>query len=201
MKWRIFANQRGDNIDNGPAFEPGVAPTSPARKGPTMISDKLFALRRRAGMSQQEVAAAIGVSRQTVSNWEQNQGAPALDKAAELARLYGVSLNDLASDEVDVVSSAGTRAQSDLHVLEAFVGAKDATISLSGDEATIQHAEILEAGGGWLRIAVERSTALFGNPKTKREHVIRLIDLDDVLSITMAPAAAPSAKTSETEGA
>lgn len=41
-----------------------------------MISDKLFALRRRAGMSQQEVAAAIGVSRQTVSNWEQNQGAP-----------------------------------------------------------------------------------------------------------------------------
>lgn len=47
-----------------------------------MISDKLFALRRRAGMSQQEVAAAIGVSRQTVSNWEQNQGAPALDKAA-----------------------------------------------------------------------------------------------------------------------
>ena len=56
-----------------------------------MISDKLFALRRRAGMSQQEVAAAIGVSRQTVSNWEQNQGAPALDKAAELARLYGVS--------------------------------------------------------------------------------------------------------------
>ena len=37
-----------------------------------MISDKLFALRRRAGMSQQEVAAAIGVSRQTVSNWEQN---------------------------------------------------------------------------------------------------------------------------------
>lgn len=166
-----------------------------------MISDKLFALRRRAGMSQQEVAAAIGVSRQTVSNWEQNQGAPALDKAAELARLYGVSLNDLASDEVDVVSSAGTRAQSDLHVLEAFVGAKDTTISLSGDEATIQHAEILEAGGGWLRIAVERSTALFGNPKAKREHVIRLIDLDDVLSITMALAAAPSAKTSETEGA
>lgn len=166
-----------------------------------MISDKLFALRRRAGMSQQEVAAAIGVSRQTVSNWEQNQGAPALDKAAELARLYGVSLDDLASDEVDVVSSGGTHAKTDLHVLNTFVGAKDATISLSGDEATIQHAEILEAGGGWLRIAVERTAALFGTPRTTRERTIRLIDLDDVLGIAMAPATESLAKASEAKGA
>ena len=165
-----------------------------------MISDKLFALRRRAGMSQQEVAAAIGVSRQTVSNWEQNQGAPALDKAAELARLYGVSLDDLASDEVDVVSSGGTHAKTDLHVLNAFVGAKDAAISLSGDEATIQHAEILGAGGGWLRIAVERTDALFGTPRTTRERTIRLIDLDDVLGIAMAPATESSAKASEAKG-
>lgn len=39
MKWRIFANRRGDNIDNGPALEPGVAPTSPARKGPTIATE------------------------------------------------------------------------------------------------------------------------------------------------------------------
>ena len=70
-----------------------------------MIQDKLATLRKRTGMSQQEVADAIGVTRQTISNWELGQGSPALDKAAELARLYGVTLNDLASDEVDVVSS------------------------------------------------------------------------------------------------
>lgn len=34
-----------------------------------MIKDKLLALRKRSGMSQQEVAAAIDVTRQTVSNW------------------------------------------------------------------------------------------------------------------------------------
>ena len=56
-----------------------------------MIQDKLLTLRRRAGMSQQEVADAIGVTRQTISNWELGQGAPALDKASELARLYGVT--------------------------------------------------------------------------------------------------------------
>lgn len=52
-----------------------------------MIHDKLALLRRRSGMSQQEVAETIGVTRQTVSNWELGQGSPALDKAAELARL------------------------------------------------------------------------------------------------------------------
>lgn len=135
-------------------------------------------------MSQQEVASAIGVSRQTVSNWEQNQGAPALDKAAELARLYGVSLDDLVSDEVDVVASGASRTRTDRHVLEAFIGCTDTAISLSCDEATIQHAEIIEANAGWLRIAHERSDALFGNPENRRKRVIRLIDLDDVLSIS-----------------
>lgn len=157
-----------------------------------MISDKLFALRRRTGMSQQEVAAAIGVSRQTVSNWEQNQGAPALDKAAELARLYGVSLDDLANDEVDIVSSRISHSETDHHVLDIFAGCSNATISLmssSGDETTIMRAEILEVNNGWLRVAHDRATALFGSPRTKCDRVIRLIDLDDVLSITMESAA------------
>lgn len=68
-----------------------------------MISDKLLALRKRSGMSQQEVVSAIGVTRQTVGNWELGQGSPALDKAAELARLYGVTLDDLANDEVEYI--------------------------------------------------------------------------------------------------
>lgn len=69
-----------------------------------MIKDKLLALRKRSGMSQQEVAVVIGVTRQTVSNWEQGQGAPSLDKAAELARLYGVTLDDLANDVASIVA-------------------------------------------------------------------------------------------------
>lgn len=40
-----------------------------------MLSDKLMRLRKKQGLSQQEVAASLGVSRQTVSNWEAGQGA------------------------------------------------------------------------------------------------------------------------------
>lgn len=55
-----------------------------------MISDKLLALRRSVGMSQQEVAAAIGVTRQTISNWELGQGSPGVRRASSRISHIGV---------------------------------------------------------------------------------------------------------------
>ena len=47
-----------------------------------------------------QVTAQILMTRQTISNWECGQGAPALDKARMLAELYRVSLDDLVGDEL-----------------------------------------------------------------------------------------------------
>ena len=52
-----------------------------------MLEEKLIKLRKKQGYSQQEVADLLSVTRQTISNWECGQATPALDKAAELARL------------------------------------------------------------------------------------------------------------------
>lgn len=145
-----------------------------------MIHDNLLALRRRSGMSQQEVASAIGVTRQTISNWEQGQGSPALDKAAELARLYGISLDDLVSDEVDVVSTGAAERSRDHHVLKTLVG-KTATIELDG--SVLEDATILDVSDGWLRVSCVVKKALFGKPKVEREEVIRLIDLANVYGV------------------
>ena len=147
-----------------------------------MISDKLAALRRRAGKSQQEVAAAIGVSRQTVSNWELGQGSPALDKAAELARLYGVTIDDLVSDEVDVVSTGRDRRARDLHVLRAFIG-KTALIACAGDGGVLEDAEVLDISDGWMRVACTVKRSRLGSPKVERERVVRLIDIRDIEGI------------------
>lgn len=38
-------------------------------KGQRMVGEKLMKLRKKRGMSQQEVASALGVTRQTVSKW------------------------------------------------------------------------------------------------------------------------------------
>lgn len=150
-----------------------------------MIKDKLLALRKRSGMSQQEVASAIDVTRQTVSNWEQGQGAPALDKAAALAKLYGVTLDDLASDEVSVVSSGrGTRR--DLHVLERFVG-KRVTIGFMDDDdrGAMTGVELLGVTESWLRVSYMQKTARLGSPKVASQPVVTLIDAADVASVVV----------------
>ena len=51
------------------------------------LGERLVELRKKHGYSQQEIADWLSVTRQTISNWECGQGAPALDKAAELAAI------------------------------------------------------------------------------------------------------------------
>lgn len=153
-----------------------------------MISDKLLALRKRAGMSQQEVAAAIGVTRQTISNWELGQGSPALDKASELARLYGVTLDDLASDEVAVVSSGKGGATRDLQVIERLVG-KVATVEHADGEGALMHALICGVGAGWIRLECDAAKAVFPTPifgeKEPPHRVVKLVDIADVAGFTI----------------
>ena len=59
------------------------------------IADRLVALRREHGYSQEELAARLGVSRQAVSKWERAESSPDTDNLIALARLYGVSLDEL----------------------------------------------------------------------------------------------------------
>lgn len=64
------------------------------------IADRLLRLRKAHGFSQEELAEKIGISRQSVSKWERAEASPDTDNLIALARLYGVSLDELLlSDE------------------------------------------------------------------------------------------------------
>ncbi|MGB4373360.1 MAG: helix-turn-helix domain-containing protein, partial [Halanaerobiales bacterium] len=59
------------------------------------LAANLRFLRNRNGLSQEEVAEKIGVSRQSVAKWENGESLPDILKCEALADLYDVSLNDL----------------------------------------------------------------------------------------------------------
>lgn len=62
------------------------------------LGEKLFKLRKQAGYSQETVAEKVGVTRQTISKWENDQALPEMIKGKLLAELYGVTYDSLASE-------------------------------------------------------------------------------------------------------
>lgn len=67
------------------------------------IAANLRFLRNRNGLSQEEVAEKIGVSRQSVAKWENGESLPDILKCEALADLYDVSLNDLVRHDPEKV--------------------------------------------------------------------------------------------------
>ena len=59
------------------------------------IGNRLYQYRRKSGLSQEELAAKLGVSRQAVSKWERAEAAPDTDNLINLSKIYGVTLDEL----------------------------------------------------------------------------------------------------------
>ncbi|MCR5794007.1 MAG: helix-turn-helix domain-containing protein [Solobacterium sp.] len=70
-----------------------------------ILSEKICELRKRAGLSQEEFGAEIGVSRQAVSKWETAQAMPDLNKVIAIAKYFSVPADLLLNDEYDLSSA------------------------------------------------------------------------------------------------
>ena len=67
-----------------------------------ILADKIMALRKKAGWSQEELAARLNISRQSVSKWEGAQSIPDMDKGVQMSRLFGVTTDFLLKDELEI---------------------------------------------------------------------------------------------------
>ena len=78
-----------------------------------ILADKITDLRKKQGMSQEELAEKLGVSRQSVSKWESAQATPDLNRVIEMSRLFGVSTDYLLKDEETAADTAETDTAAD----------------------------------------------------------------------------------------
>ena len=60
-----------------------------------IFADKLIELRKKSGMSQEELAEKLGVSRQSVSKWEGAQSTPDLNRILEISKIFDVSTDSV----------------------------------------------------------------------------------------------------------
>ena len=63
------------------------------------FGEKLQKLRKEKGMSQEELAARLHVSRQAVSKWENDQGYPETEKMLMIGNIFSVTMDYLLKDE------------------------------------------------------------------------------------------------------
>jgi len=66
------------------------------------FGERLQAVRRRSGQTQEEFAAQLKVSRQAVSKWESSRGYPEIEKIIYICNRYGATMDELFADEVPV---------------------------------------------------------------------------------------------------
>ena len=77
------------------------------------IADRLVKLRKKYGYSQEELADKLGLSRQAVSKWERAEASPDTDNLICLAKLYGVSLDELLATDDDVETIVNEQVKED----------------------------------------------------------------------------------------
>lgn len=73
------------------------------------FNEKIVKLRKLKGLTQDEFAAAVGVSRQAVYKWESGQSYPEVPKLLEMKLLFGISIDDLLDESFEVVLPEKTK--------------------------------------------------------------------------------------------
>ncbi len=75
------------------------------------IGEKILTLRKGRGLSQEQLADALGVSRQAVSKWESEQSTPDIDKIVALADFFGVTTDYLLYKDADVADDVSSNLE------------------------------------------------------------------------------------------
>ena len=87
------------------------------------FSEKLYYYRKKAGLSQEALAARVGVSRQAVSKWETGEAMPEVEKLVALAQALGVTTDELLSPaEPTAPQSPPAPPRRDSSQLPGFLG-------------------------------------------------------------------------------
>ena len=84
------------------------------------LPEKLYALRKKSGLSQEQLAEALNVSRQAISKWEGGSATPESDKLLALSNYFGVSLDYLLKDGAPNAAPAEAQEEHRTNLLNAF---------------------------------------------------------------------------------
>lgn len=81
------------------------------------LGEKLLYLRKNKGLSQEQLAAHVTVSRQAVSKWELGESLPDTENVIQLTKIFNVSADFLLNDEIDISIGSTENVNQDKDVI------------------------------------------------------------------------------------
>ena len=108
------------------------------------FGEQLQAVRRKNGLTQEEFAAQLNVSRQAVSKWESSRGYPEIEKIIYICNRYGTSMDELFVEEVPTAQAAQQSAPA---ITEAFHDDRTLKKILADFSSNLSYGKKLMIGG------------------------------------------------------
>lgn len=95
------------------------------------FGDKLIQLRKKNGLSQEELAAKLNVSRQSVSKWESNNTYPETDKIVQICNIFDCTMDDLINENIKDITMVERKNKNQLNInIESFLDFVTKTINM-----------------------------------------------------------------------
>lgn len=94
------------------------------------LNEKLQELRKQKGMTQEELAEALFVSRTAVSKWESGRGYPNIESLKAISKFYGVTVDQLLSGEELLTISEEDNKKKENHFRDLIFGLLDISVAI-----------------------------------------------------------------------
>ena len=164
------------------------------------LANRLLQYRKNSGLSQEELAEKLEISRQSISKWERAEASPDTDNIIELAKIYNVTLDELLNVNQDIVKESATVESKDTKKVEVdeevemFENDKGETVQLNGsgivvkskdEEVSISFDGIYIKEKGKEKVNLKNSHIFSSNrEKDKKLHKVKEI-LDSILVLSV----------------
>lgn len=134
------------------------------------IGEKIIELRKKEKLTQEKLAEKVGVSRQTLSNWESNITSPDLNQAKKLIKIFKISLDDLINNETEIECSNRNSILTKLKGQKCFLDLETFDYRLDFTEVTI-----LDIDSSFIKISFVY----------KKKTITKLLDMNLIQSISI----------------
>lgn len=94
------------------------------------FNEKLQELRKQKGLTQEQLASVLYISRTAISKWESGRGYPSIDSLKDIARYFNISIDDLLSGEELIVIAEVDHKQKQKKLCDYIFGVMDCCIIL-----------------------------------------------------------------------